>query len=84
MDQGQRVSTLRTRFWVESVAAGLCTFLFVVTLVWRDWLELVFGIDPDNGSGAVEWLIVGVTAALALTCWLLARVEWRRARPATA
>lgn len=84
MDQGQRVSTLRNRFWVESVAAGLCTFLFVVTFVWHDWLELVFGIDPDGGSGAVEWLIVRVTAALALTCSLLARVEWRRAHAATA
>jgi apolipoprotein N-acyltransferase len=83
MHQGQRVSTLRKRFWIESVAAGLCTFLFVVTLTWHDWLELVFGIDPDSGSGAAEWLIVGVTAALALTCSLLARIEWRRARPAT-
>jgi len=82
MDQGQ--GSLRKRFWVESVAAGLCTILFLVTLAWHDWLELVFGIDPDNGSGAVEWLIVGVTVALALTCSLLARIEWRRARPATA
>jgi hypothetical protein len=84
MDRGHSDTTLRKRFWAESVAAGLFTFYFLITLVWHDWLEIVFGIDPDHGNGAVEWLIVGVSGALALACSVLARGEWRRTRPATA
>lgn len=32
------------------------SILFIITLVQRDWVEIVFG--PDNRSGAFEWLIV--------------------------
>jgi apolipoprotein N-acyltransferase len=84
VDPGQSDTTLRARFWAESVAAGAFAFFFLITLVWHDWLEIVFGIDPDHGNGAVEWLIVGVSGVLALACFLLARGEWRRTRPATA
>jgi hypothetical protein len=59
---------------------ALC--LAVLTLVWRDWIEEVFGVDPDNHSGALEWFIVVgllvVAAALAVT----AHWEWRRLQPA--
>jgi hypothetical protein len=75
---------LRRRFWIEAALAVSCSVVFVATLVWRDWLELVFGIDPDGGSGAVEWLIVGVMAFATLSFSVLARTEWRRAHPATA
>jgi hypothetical protein len=53
--------------------------LLVLTLVWNDWVELVFHVDPDAGSGALEWsIIIGLLcAALALAA--LVRVEWRRA-----
>lgn len=70
----------RARFWFEfalSVASG---FLGLVTLVWRDWIEAVFRLDPDRHSGALEWLIVLgllLTAAVAGTA---ARVEWGRGR----
>ncbi len=54
-----------------------CALLAVVTLVWHDWIELVFGVDPDHGSGAVEWLIVALAAAVALAFGVMARAEWR-------
>lgn len=68
---------LRTRFWVEAVLAAATGTLFVLTLVWQDWLE-VFGLDPDNHDGTVEWLIVAGMLVLCIVFVLLARLEWRR------
>ena len=31
--------------------------LLALTLVWNDWIELLFRIDPDAGSGSLEWAI---------------------------
>ncbi len=70
---------LRQRFWIEIALAAVSIVLLVMTLVWKDWIELAFGIDPDAGSGAVEWAIVALTIALTLTFSALARREWRRA-----
>ncbi|MFJ5549118.1 ABC transporter permease [Streptomyces sp. NPDC093225] len=75
---------LRPRFWVEVVLGAASGLLFVVTLVWHDWIEVLFGVEPDAGSGAVEWLVVAVTALGAVLCALGARTEWRRARAAVA
>ena len=54
----------------------------MITLVRNDWIEIVFGIDPDNNNGTLEWLIVGVLIVLTITLFILARYEWRRARAA--
>ncbi len=43
----------------------------------------MFRVDPDNGSGSFEWLIVGIAAIAAVTCSILARVEWKRAQEVT-
>jgi hypothetical protein len=69
---------------VEVGLSWLSLALAVVTLAWQDWAELAFGLDPDHGSGAAEWLIVALGALVALTCAGLARAEWRRAATARA
>lgn len=74
--------TLRRRFWLETGMAIVTCVLFVVTLLYRDWIEVVFGVDPDNRSGALEWLIVGVLFVVTIALFTLARYEWRRARAA--
>ena len=68
---------LYIRFWLESITAGLAAVLGIVTLFWKDWIEAVFGIDPDNNSGAVEWLLVIALFTVAGLLGCTARTEWR-------
>jgi hypothetical protein len=69
------------RFWCESALGATAAFLAVLTLAWPDWIEGVFGFDPDNHNGSFEWAIVVVLAVAAAGCGALARREWRRAQP---
>ncbi len=74
---------LPRRFWLETSLGAASLILLVVTLFWRDWIEIVFRVDPDHGNGSFEWLLVGVLAVAAITCSILARLEWQRAQEAT-
>jgi len=69
---------LRTRFWIESALAGASAFLFALTLVWKDWIEAIFGVDPDHSSGSLEWAIVAALLVVTLVATLLARAERKR------
>jgi hypothetical protein len=71
--------TLRIRFWIEAALGLLTAGLFVLTLITREWIELLFGIDPDGGDGSLEWAIVAVLLVATVAFVWLARVEWRRA-----
>jgi hypothetical protein len=66
------------RFWVKTALTSVTAALFAITLVWPDWIELVFGVDPDHGSGWLELLILVVALGLMLTFSLSARDDWRR------
>ena len=68
---------VRARFWGESALAVLSIGLLMLTLVSRDWIERVFHIEPDQSSGALEWLIVAGLFAAAVAFSALARAEWR-------
>jgi hypothetical protein len=48
-------------------------------MIWKDWIELVFHVDPDASSGAAEWTVVAITLCLTMLFLVLARIEWRRA-----
>ena len=69
-------------FKLEASLAVLSGILFVITLVSKEWIEIIFRVDPDHGSGSLEWTIVAVLAVAAVTCTTLARIEWRRTQPA--
>ncbi len=73
----------RRRFWVEGALAVATLVLLVVTLISREWIEFLFGVDPDGGSGALEWGLVVALAAVTVVCGALAYGEWRREEPAT-
>ena len=75
-------NALRWRFWLETTLAIVTSILFVITLVRNDWIEIVFGIDPDKNNGTLEWLIVGVLFVVTIMLFILARYEWRRAKAA--
>jgi hypothetical protein len=66
-------------FWIEALLSLGNAVLLVMTVLWKDWIEIVFNVDPDAGSGAVEWGIVAVTLLLTIAFFVLARREWRRA-----
>lgn len=65
-------------FLIELGLAAVTGIMTIVTLISREWIEIVFGVDPDNGSGALEWLLVAALAAATLIFGMLARLEWRR------
>ena len=75
---------LRHRFWLESVLGSITGCLAVVTLFWHDWIEAVFGVDPDQGNGSAEWLVVAGLLIITVVLVVGARLEWRRARLASA
>jgi hypothetical protein len=71
----------RTRFWVETGLATAAGIFTVLTALWKDWIEIVFGADPDHHSGSLEWLLAAGTLAVAICFCIAARHEWLRARP---
>jgi hypothetical protein len=57
---------------------GLLQALFIVLAVLAvaaaHWFEVLTGLDPDAGSGLLEYLIAAAFLALAITChWLRTR-----------
>ncbi len=73
-------SGLRHRFWLESVLALTTGAATIITLSWHDWIEIIFGVDPDEGNGSAEWLVVVILLIVTSVLVLGARLEWRRAR----
>jgi hypothetical protein len=60
-------------FWIEVVLACITGFLAILTAAQPDWIEAVFGVDPDRHSGAVEWVVVAGCALVTVTLIALAR-----------
>jgi hypothetical protein len=71
---------LRGQFWMESILASITGTAAVVTLFRRQWIEAVFGVDPDRGNGSAEWLAVIMLMIVTAAFVFAARIEWRRAR----
>ncbi|MFN2495970.1 MAG: hypothetical protein ABR608_08700 [Pseudonocardiaceae bacterium] len=71
----------RARFWVESTLAAISAVLAVLTAIWPAWIEGLFEVSPDGGSGTMEWWIVAMFAVAALIFAVTARLELRRLAP---
>jgi uncharacterized membrane protein len=73
------IHSVRRRFWIEVSLAATCLAAFAITVLVPTWIEEVFGVDPDGGSGALEIAILAVLLGGAVVTFILARGEWRRA-----
>ena len=62
-----------TRARTENIIAIVLAIAAILTAIWPSWIELVFRVDPDQGSGTLEWGLVGLFAAVAVTAALMAR-----------
>lgn len=71
--------TLTPIFWIEAILAAASALFLVLTLIWADWIEIVSGVDLDNHSGSLEWLVVLACLGITVVFAALARQEWRRA-----
>jgi hypothetical protein len=71
------VPMLRPR--VETAVCALFSVLAVMTAISPEWIEETTGLDPDAGSGALEWGLVVVLGAIAVAAGRLARRDRRLA-----
>lgn len=72
---------LRAR--IEIVLSALLGTATIVTAVWPEWIEGMFGFDPDGGNGSTEWWIVAIVAVITIIASVLARRDLRIARRRT-
>jgi hypothetical protein len=69
---------LRIRVRIETILAIVGVLLSLLTLVWPEWIEEIFGVEPDGGSGELEWVIALGFLALGIGLGALARRDQRR------
>jgi hypothetical protein len=68
---------------IEAALAVLSAALGLLTLFWRDWIEILTGWDPDHHSGGAEIGLVLALFVMSVTCAVLARRAYRRLMVAT-
>jgi hypothetical protein len=66
----------RKRFWIELGLAASSGALLVLALLRKDWIEFLFGVDPDHSDGSLEWVLVVLLLIATVTFSLVARLEW--------
>ncbi|HWD78054.1 MAG TPA: hypothetical protein VG497_04215 [Kribbella sp.] len=71
--------TVRSRFWWQAGFSAAALVLALLTLITREWIELLTGWDPDRGSGTLEWVTVAVLGVMGIALGAAARNEWHRA-----
>lgn len=71
---------LKLRITIEAALGLVSLALCILTLVSGEWIEELTGLEPDAGSGALEWAIVIGFALAALACGALATRDHKRLR----
>jgi hypothetical protein len=65
---------------LEVALGAVFVLLAVLTAAMPTWIEEVFKVDPDAGSGALEWIIVAAFGVLALVAGLVGRSHYLAAK----
>lgn len=76
------MSGLKRRMRIEFALAIASAALFLLTLVNSEWIEEVFGVEPDAGSGVLEWAITLGCLGASVVLGAVARADLRRIREA--
>jgi hypothetical protein len=72
------IPSVRRRFWLEAGLGVAAVALLLLTAAIPDWIEVIFGVEPDEGNGSFERVLVAALAACAISFSMAARREWRR------
>jgi hypothetical protein len=67
----------KARAWLATVSAVVGLGLCLLTLVWSEWIELLFGVDPDRHTGGLELLVAGAFLVTSVVLAGQARRDWR-------
>jgi hypothetical protein len=70
---------LPVRFWFEAVIAVVGLILLALTLITREWFELLTGLDPDGRSGTLETALVVALLVISAASTFAARRDYQRA-----
>jgi hypothetical protein len=66
------------RRWISGVLAVASTVLLVLTLFRPQWIEGIFGVEPDSGDGSAETLLaVGLAVVAVMSSVDAAKLWWR-------
>ncbi len=63
---------------IEASLAVLTGVLGILTLFWRDWIEVLTGWNPDHHSGSLEIGLISVLLISSVACAAAARMTYRR------
>jgi len=70
------LNALSYRYWIECTFAGLSACLLILTLAVPEWIEVIFGVDPDGGNGSLEITILSACLIVTIVASVAARREW--------
>jgi hypothetical protein len=65
------------RTWIAGVLTAVLAGATIATVIVPDWVEVLFGVGPDRGSGALEWALVLALVTLTAASALVTGHQWR-------
>jgi uncharacterized membrane protein YdcZ (DUF606 family) len=81
--EDHHMKSFRRRMWIEIGLAIGSVILLVLTLLNGEWIEELFGVEPDAGSGILEWALTLGLLGATIVLGSMARGNARRARGAS-